>query len=76
MPKSCRFEQMEAYLGAGARFFLAGHTHRMAVRGWGELTVLNAETTSRNTDSRPFGFRLFETDASGNYSFRFVRVGA
>ena len=76
MPKERRFAQMEAYLDAGARFFLAGHTHRMSVRGWKELTVLNAETTSRNTDSRPFGFRLFETDASGNYSYRFVRVGA
>ena len=54
MPKERRFAQLKAYLGAGARFFLAGHTHRMAVRGWEELTVLNAETTSRNTDSRPF----------------------
>lgn len=74
-PKAGRVARMKMYLDAGAKFFLAGHTHRMIAHGWRELTILNAETTSRNFDVRPYGFRMFEVAADGDYSYRFVRVG-
>lgn len=73
-PKSGRVARMKMYLDAGAKFFLAGHTHRMIAHGWRELTILNAETTSRNFDARPYGFRMFEVADEYDYSYKFVRV--
>ena len=73
-PLKGREERMSAYLAAGAKFFLAGHTHRMGARGWKGLTILNAETTSRNFDARPHGFRMFEVRGEFDYSYNFVKV--
>ena len=74
-PKAGRAERMKAYEDAGVRFLLAGHTHTMSVRRHKELTILIAETTSRNFDKRPFGFRMFETENGVDYSYEFVPVG-
>ena len=73
-PRSGREERMKAYEAAGARFFFAGHTHTTSVRRHGNLTILIAETTSRNFDRRPFGFRMFETENGIDYSYEFVPV--
>ena len=75
-PRKIRTAKLESDLAAGAKFYLAGHTHRFAARGFGELTILNAETTSNSFDRRPFGFRMFEVDDNMDYSYRFVRVRA
>jgi 3',5'-cyclic AMP phosphodiesterase CpdA len=72
--KESRRKRLDAYLAAGARFFLAGHTHRMIAHGWKELTILNAETTSWNFDRRPYGFRLFEAACETDCSYSFVEV--
>ena len=72
--KAERRKRIDAYLAAGARFFLAGHTHRMIAHGWKELTILNAETTSWNFDRRPFGFRLFEAESEIDFSYSFKEV--
>lgn len=56
----------------GARFYLAGHTHTTLERNYRDVPILNAETTSRNFDNRPFGFRLLKIDADMNYEWNFV----
>jgi len=73
-PKVSRHDRMRAYRHSGVRFFLAGHTHRMAMRGFKELTILNAETTGNNFDQRPQGFRMFEVNNESDYSYNFVKV--
>ena len=73
-PKSGRIARMEMYRAAGARFFLAGHTHRFIAHGWKDLTILNPETTSTNFDARPHGFRMFEVADGYDYSYNFVKV--
>ena len=73
-PKAGRNARMEMYLAAGARFFLAGHTHRYIAHGWKNLTILNPETTSTNFDTRPHGFRLFDIADQNDYSYNFVQV--
>ena len=73
-PRKLRDGRLRMYRNAGAKFFVAGHTHRFTVRGYGELTILNAETTSRNFDARCRGFRLFEVDESMNYTYNYIRV--
>ena len=39
---------------------LAGHTHRFGIRGYKELTILNAEVTSNSfdCDQKPFVWPL------------------
>jgi 3',5'-cyclic AMP phosphodiesterase CpdA len=73
-PKTCRFARLDAYLAAGARFYLAGHMHRLSMRGWRGLTILSAEALSYNFDQRPFGFRLFQVadDFSFSWDFRAI----
>lgn len=73
-PRAGRTARMEMYRAAGARFFLAGHTHRFIAHGWKDFTILNPETTSTNFDSRPHGFRLFDIADKYDYSYNFVKV--
>ena len=73
-PKAGRVARMSMYLAAGARFFLAGHTHRCIAHGWRKLTILNPECTSTNFDERPHGFRLLDIADAYDYSYNFVKV--
>ncbi len=71
-PKTVRYSRLEAYAAAGARFYLAGHMHRLCMRGCRRLTILSAESLSLNFDQRPFGFRVFQVadDFSYDWDFR------
>ena len=71
-PKSSRMARLEAYQAAGARFYLAGHMHRLCARGYRDLTILTAEALSLNFDNRPFGFRVFRVADDFSYSWNFV----
>ncbi len=73
-PKSSRFARLDAYLAAGARFYLAGHMHRLCVRGYRGLTILSAESLSLNFDQRPYGFRVFKVADDFSYSWNFHPV--
>lgn len=73
-PRSLRTDRMRMYRNAGANFFLAGHTHRLGVRGYKDLTILNAEVTSNSFDCRPYGFRMFEIGEGMDYSYNFIGV--
>lgn len=73
-PRAGRIARMEMYRSAGARFFLAGHTHRFISHGWKDFTILNPETTSNNFDARPYGFRMFNVADKYDYSYNFVKV--
>ena len=75
-PRKLRDERLRMYRHANVKFFLAGHTHRFTARAYGELTILNPETTSRNFDARHRGFRLFEVGADMDYSYRYISVRA
>jgi len=71
-PKTIRKDLMDRMADAGVRFVLAGHTHRLQLRACRGIPVLNAETTCRNFDERPFGFRLLKADVALDYSWDFV----
>lgn len=77
-PLALRYKRLEAYAAAGARFYLAGHMHRLCVRGWNGLEIFSAESLSLNFDDRPFGFRVFRVadDFSYSWSFRSLELGA
>ncbi len=69
-----REERFASYREAGVRFYLAGHTHCMIARALDGITILNAETTCRNFDGRPMGYRRMEIAADGDYSWTFRRI--
>ena len=73
-PLKTRHAFLDRCLDSGVRFFLAGHTHRMANRTYWQTPVLNSETTSRNFDKRPHGFRMLDIPAEGPYKWEFVSV--
>lgn len=70
-PQALRFARLDAYLAAGARFYLAGHMHRLCMRGYRNLTILSAESLSLNFDGRPFGFRVFEIADDFSFSWNY-----
>ncbi len=69
-----REERFATYRDAGVKFYLAGHTHRMIARALDGITILNAETTCRNFDQLPFGYRRLEIEPSGDYAWSFRRI--
>ncbi len=71
-PMESRFARLDAYLAAGARFYLAGHMHRLCLRGYRDLTILSGESLSRNFDARPFGFRVFQVADDFSYTWNFT----
>lgn len=73
-PLATRHEFLDRCLDSGVRFFLAGHTHRTQNRTYWRTPLLNAETTSRNFDKRPHGFRMLEIPAEGPFKWEFVPV--
>lgn len=71
-------DKRRAYLDfcvdCGVKFYIAGHTHTTLERSYRGVPILNGETTSRNFDQRPFGFRMLKIDAGMNYEWNFVPV--
>jgi 3',5'-cyclic AMP phosphodiesterase CpdA len=58
----------------GVVAFIAGHTHRQITNEYRGIHMVNGETTSKNFDKRPMGFRLWTVSAEGNLQHRFVEV--
>ena len=73
-PLEGRLARLDACIAAGAKFYLAGHTHRYCEKKYRDLPILNAETTCCNGDKRPFGFRLLRIHPDGSYDYDFVPV--
>lgn len=43
--------------------YLSGHAHKLIINNYNNIQLVGGETTSRNFDNRPFGFRLWEVSA-------------
>jgi 3',5'-cyclic AMP phosphodiesterase CpdA len=67
-----RRELLAAFERNGVKAVLAGHTHTTATRHFGQIEIVNSETTSRNFDNRPFGFRLWHVRQDGSFRHEFV----
>ena len=73
-PRTGRVERLKMYLDGGTRFYLSGHTHRLVVRSYRGMPILNPETTCRNSDGMPFGFRMLTVHPDGNWGWDFRRA--
>ncbi|MDR1603027.1 MAG: metallophosphoesterase [Tannerella sp.] len=74
LPVSLRSDLLMQCEKNGVFVWLAGHIHRTVQRTSGAITVLNGETTSRNFDERPAGFRLLTVYPDNRFEWEFVAL--
>ena len=72
LPKSKRKEALDLCKENNVFLWLAGHTHTTSKRNYGPITILNGETTSRNFDGRPLGFRLLTIFPDNRFDWEFI----
>ena len=73
LPLAKRMEILKLCEKNGVVAFLAGHTHKLLVNEYKGIQLINGETTSKNFDKRPMGFRLWNA-GGGSLSHRFVAL--
>jgi 3',5'-cyclic AMP phosphodiesterase CpdA len=72
IPIPKRKELLSLCVENGVVGFLAGHTHRQISNEYQGMQMVNGETTSKNFDKRPMGFRLWNVSAKRKLRHRFV----
>ncbi|MFT5469453.1 MAG: putative phosphodiesterase [Verrucomicrobiales bacterium] len=58
----------------GVVAFLAGHTHKLVENDYEGIMMVNGETTSKNFDKRPMGFRLWNVDEEKGLGHEFIAL--
>jgi len=74
IPTAKRMELLKLCEENGVVGFLAGHTQKLVVNDYKGMQLVNGETTSRNFDKRPMGFRWWDVAAQGKMIHRFVAI--
>ncbi len=59
LPLAKRKELLALFENSGVVAVLTAHTHQLVINNYKGIQLVSAETTSRNSDRRPFGFRLW-----------------
>jgi 3',5'-cyclic AMP phosphodiesterase CpdA len=74
LPIDKRRELLSLYEQSGVVAVLGGHTHRLIINDYKGIQLVNAETTSKNFDQRPMGFRLWHISETGEARHEFITV--
>jgi 3',5'-cyclic AMP phosphodiesterase CpdA len=69
-----RKELLALFEANGVVAMLAGHTHKLVVNDYKGIQMVNGETTSKNFDKRPMGFRMWTAEEQGSLSHEFVKL--
>jgi 3',5'-cyclic AMP phosphodiesterase CpdA len=69
-----RMELLKLCEENGVVAFLAGHTHKLVINQYKGIQMVNGETTSKNFDKRPMGFRWWDVGTKGKMVHRFVQL--
>jgi 3',5'-cyclic AMP phosphodiesterase CpdA len=72
LPVAKRKELLGLFEKRGVVAVLGGHTHKLVINEHRGIQMVNAETTSRNFDQRPLGFRLWHVGAARPYQYDFI----
>jgi len=72
LPLAKRTELLQLFADNGVVAVLGGHTHRLIRNEYRGIQLLNGETTSRNFDKRPLGFRAWKPGKSGGIPVEFI----
>jgi len=59
LPPAKRTELLDLFERRGVVAVLGGHAHRLIINDHKGIQLVNGETTSKNFDKRPLGFRLW-----------------
>ena len=57
LPETQRTELLQLFESYGVEAYLSGHKHELLVNEHAGILLVSGETTSKNFDQRPFGFR-------------------
>ena len=74
LPVAKRMEILKLCKESGVVAFLAGHTHKLIVNEYEGIQLVNGETTSKNFDQRPMGFRWWDVSSDATLKHRFVEL--
>jgi predicted phosphodiesterase len=69
-----RRELLALFEANGVVAMLAGHTHKLVVNDYKGIQMVNGETTSKNFDKRPLGFRMWTAKGKGKLSHKYVKL--
>ena len=69
-----REELLALFEANGVVAMLAGHTHKFIANDYKGIQMVNGETTSKNSDKRPMGFRKWTAKSNGKLSHEFVNL--
>jgi len=58
-----RKEILDLFTANHVSAYLSGHTHKLVSNEYKGIQMVSCETTSKNFDKRPFGFRLWEVSS-------------
>lgn len=72
IPLAKRKELLRLCEENGVVAFLSGHTHKLVVNEYKGIQMVSGETTSKNFDQRPMGFRWWDVGTKGEMAHRFV----
>ncbi|HWI56354.1 MAG TPA: metallophosphoesterase [Bacillota bacterium] len=72
LPLAKRQELLELFKRCGVVAMLSGHTHKTLIQNADGIQMVTSETTSRNFDNRPFGFRIWHVGPTRPYQHEFV----
>ena len=71
LPPSHREEILGLFREYKVKAYLTGHKHETIINKFGNTQLVSGETTSKNFDKRPMGFRLWEV-SNDSISHKFI----
>ncbi|MBN2588548.1 MAG: metallophosphoesterase [Sedimentisphaerales bacterium] len=74
LPVEKRKELLELFENSGVVAILTAHTHQSIINDYNGIQLVTGETTSRNLDGRPFGFRLWNISPD-SIKHEFISLG-
>lgn len=74
LPIKKRKELLKLYKDHGVIAVLAGHTHKTLINEHQGIQLVNGETTSKNFDKRPLGFRLWTVRSPEDIKHKFIAI--
>lgn len=75
LPVAKRRALLALFEKTGVVAVLGGHTHKLLINGHKGIQLVNGETTSKNFDKRPFGYRLWRIGNTRPFPHEFVPLG-
>jgi len=63
LPVDIRMEILALFTKNNVKAYLSGHRHQLVVNNYENILLVSGETTSKNFDERPLGFRLWSVSS-------------